>query len=504
MTTRIWATICLVLAVIVNPYTVRIVFASYCGDDLETSRKAIILLFQFMTALSGLMLIRPQKTRSFFVRHKKLFFSIILLFLILGLFELFSMAALYVFSEYKHIHFKPVLKNSISEITRTYIQKALADDSSYYRYDPYLGWSIKPMGQIRFDADDNGEPAYDYHANSIGIRANREYPLQPEPGKIRISTFGDSFTHCDEVDDLNTWQQQLQQLDTSLEVVNAGCGGYGLDQALLKYYSLRKLIKSDIVLIGYMTENINRNINTFRPFYYSDTNMPFSKPVFTLEDHQLRYVRNVLDSREKLIAFLDNPTPFLVELEKNDYHYHWRSEHTWLDASSLVKLGKTLKQEFGDDYIYRSTSQPWQLTLSLFQQFFTQVHQDNALAVVVMIASKPVFQSPRYRSRYAAFFKDFESRGILFINLADEMQSMADQDIDGLFQKQGHYSSQGNALVARIIHNYLINKQLLDENARRLWIEKSQSAQINISNLNDILADVSIPPASIESAGNQP
>ena len=51
------------------------------------------------------------------------------------------------------------------------------------------------------------------------------------------------------------------------EVLNLGVGGYGTDQAFLKYKLTQKNLDADMVLIGYMTENCNRNVNTYRPFY---------------------------------------------------------------------------------------------------------------------------------------------------------------------------------------------------------------------------------------------
>ena len=52
-----------------------------------------------------------------------------------------------------------------------------------------------------------------------------------------------------------------------IEVLNLGVGGYGTDQAYLKYILTKKNLDADMVLIGYMSDNLNRNVNTFRTFY---------------------------------------------------------------------------------------------------------------------------------------------------------------------------------------------------------------------------------------------
>ena len=76
-----------------------------------------------------------------------------------------------------------------------FIKQLLRGETQYVAFDPLLGWSIKKNGM-----------AHQYCANSLGIRATREYGAQPAPGKLRIATFGDSFTHGSEVANDETWQ----------------------------------------------------------------------------------------------------------------------------------------------------------------------------------------------------------------------------------------------------------------------------------------------------------
>ena len=54
--------------------------------------------------------------------------------------------------------------------------------------DAELGWTVKPSGHSE-----------EYRANSEGIRSDVSYSDAPAPGVLRIATFGDSFTHGDEV-----------------------------------------------------------------------------------------------------------------------------------------------------------------------------------------------------------------------------------------------------------------------------------------------------------------
>ena len=42
------------------------------------------------------------------------------------------------------------------------------------------------------------------------------------------STFGDSFTHCNDVANAETWQRAMEDQNSKLEVLNFGMGGFGL------------------------------------------------------------------------------------------------------------------------------------------------------------------------------------------------------------------------------------------------------------------------------------
>lgn len=116
-------------------------------------------------------------------------------------------------------------------------------------------------------------------ANSAGMRDNREYEKVPPPRTIRASAFGDSFVYGADVGVGDTWEKQLTGLEPLIEVLNYGVEAYGLDQAYLRYLKVGTEYNPHIVFIGYMSENIARNVNVFRPFYstsYGDA--IFTKP----------------------------------------------------------------------------------------------------------------------------------------------------------------------------------------------------------------------------------
>jgi hypothetical protein len=95
-------------------------------------------------------------------------------------------------------------------------------------YDPEIGW----------DSYRNGKRIGPEYLTSCG------------------GAFGDSFTHGDEVNSDETWPFRLSQL-LGCEVENFGVGGYGQDQAYLKYQKYRS--KGQLNVLAITQEMLRRN-----------------------------------------------------------------------------------------------------------------------------------------------------------------------------------------------------------------------------------------------------
>ncbi|MCC5863453.1 MAG: hypothetical protein JJT93_16260, partial [Gammaproteobacteria bacterium] len=80
-----------------------------------------------------------------------------------------------------------------------------------------------------------------------------------------MAAYGDSFTWGAEVDADQAYPAVLSTL-LGCRVDNFGVGGYGTDQALIRY----KMNSSDVaetVLLGHFSDNIVRNVNQLRDLY---------------------------------------------------------------------------------------------------------------------------------------------------------------------------------------------------------------------------------------------
>ena len=92
-------------------------------------------------------------------------------------------------------------------------------------------------------------------------------------------SYGESFTYGSEVSDDEAWGNRLAaQLNARVD--NFGVGGYGTDQAVLRY-QLNTNDPARVVVLGLVTENLMRNVNQFRDLIYTSGGLGF-KPRFVL------------------------------------------------------------------------------------------------------------------------------------------------------------------------------------------------------------------------------
>ena len=156
-------------------------------------------------------------------------------------------------------------------------------------YDEVTGWLPMPNSHGDLLPDGDGV-RWSYTIDSKRARFN---PYAAD--RTKISVYGDSFTFCDQVNDDQTWPYYLSQL-TNTRVENWGVGAYGTDQALLRLKKNLPKYRTNIIVLGVFTENINRLMNAYRPFYgnsLQSMRLGF-KPVLHKQGGKLEWVGNPL------------------------------------------------------------------------------------------------------------------------------------------------------------------------------------------------------------------
>lgn len=313
--------------------------------------------------------------------------------------------------------------------------------------DPDLGW-VPTRGTSEI--------------NSAGMRDDREYAPTAPPGVLRIAAFGDSFTYGSDVALGEAWAKRIVSLTPSIEVLNYGVPAYGLDQAYLRYVAVGDDYRPDIVLIGYMSENLARHVNVYRGFYsrsYRDS--IFTKPRFKIEDGSLVLLPNPLTTPDAYRALRTREADVLREIGRNDFHFAGLHEGGPLDFSPSVRLLKVAGAEtrkrlqtpiYTWDGRYDERSEAYQLTLRLLDRFYAEVIARGSLPVIVVFPDLNDQRRSRAGKprRYAPLLTYVAAQGYRFIDVMDALErEQSRYSIDDLSVQWGHYSTLGNELVAR-------------------------------------------------------
>ncbi len=209
---------------------------------------------------------------------KKLFFSSIIFLIVFG----FAEAAAYFAGrmlEGKAVFYRPTALDEVSDY--------------FARRDPVLGWpSPSEFGGKRYDRS-----------------GSRPIPGFPEPGEACVSIYGDSFTYGDGVTDEEAWSNQLSRL-VGCRVANYGVGGYGSDQATIRFEQ-NVDDEAPVVVLGHLSENILRNVNQYRKLLAAGGGFGL-KPRFALRPGgELEVLPLQVDTPEDFVRFVERPEEHL-------------------------------------------------------------------------------------------------------------------------------------------------------------------------------------------------
>lgn len=341
-------------------------------------------------------------------------------------------------------------RQSIQDLLRRKVGKNMA-------LDPDLGWV--PVSE----------------ANSAGMRDDREYKRVPAASTTRIAIFGDSFTYGSDVALNQSWGKQLAQLDPDvLEVLNYGVGAYGLDQAYLRYLKTGNDFSPHIVFIGYMSENISRNVNVFRPFYTRYyRNAIFTKPRFQINGGILDLIRNPLSTFKDYENILRNDKEVLAKLGENDYHYginYHRHSIDYLPSVRFAKVfwytvnKKVLNPIFSSDGMYNVESEAYHITVKIIDTFYKKVLENGGLPVVVIFPDIGDQQRSRTGKtrRYLPLLIHLQNTNYYHIDGLDALvPHESEYTVGELVVEWGHFSPLGSKIIAQFMYDNLNNWNFL-------------------------------------------
>jgi len=331
--------------------------------------------------------------------------------------------------------------------------KELAGGKTYITFDSFLGWTIRPDTIKKFKNEEGKDIVY--KSNAQGFRDNKDYNFKSD--KIRIAAFGDSFVHCDEVGFEESWPYLLErQLGSKFEVLNFGIGGYGTGQAFLRYQRMGVNFKPDIVIIGFVFDDIKRNVNIFRFLLNPATGVPFSKPRFIFSEGKLKLLRNPVRTPERvknaILNIHDNPL-----IEEHDFFY----KKTILDLYPLFYSGfcRAVSQrmrwkEQNLKNMCKPGKEAFDVSIKILQNFYNRVKADGATPLILVFSD--YYRMKDYQNKDAYWQEFMEKLKELKMNYIDVAPYFSDKTQDIPLERlyigeHGHPNIQGNSVTANVL-----------------------------------------------------
>lgn len=304
------------------------------------------------------------------------------------------------------------------------------DVSSFFDYDPLLGWRNRPLQKGYFQTS---ESISYVSINAKGLRG-KEYPYE-RTEKKRILVLGDSFVWGYGVEEKDRFTEKLEALFTGrVEVINAGVPGYGPDQSLLFLRREGRKYKPDLILCVV-------NLPDLFDILYC-VNHGYPKPYFTIQKGLL-YLQNVpVPQRSRMLHPFVQTTPY----PETNPLLHFLETHTltfpaskrWFRGSEQVAAQD---RELGNRIFlaFQETGREMDAKL-LFM--LVPLYED------IKLGSKP----PLYQHLLVDFLVD---SGYPTLDLYDRLVNVKSRE-DLYFKRESkHWTVRGHWVVAEALYDFL-------------------------------------------------
>jgi hypothetical protein len=304
-------------------------------------------------------------------------------------------------------------------------------EESHSRYDADLGWSHRPG--LRIEGMYGEGTAFT--TNSQGFRAREEFAKAVPKDRYRVIALGDSFTMGYGVDDDASYAARMHAFCPTLQTVNMGQGGYGVDQDYLWYKRDGAKLDAQLLLFAFVAEDFFRMAG--------DTFTGYPKPVLRALGGKLA-VGNV-------------PVPRAWESRTT-----LRRLRNFVESLALVRTGRWIMEKVEGkaekpkaDEFYGNVGDEVFAAAGLAFDDLAAVSKARGQHLV-LVYLPVIYLLPREPSREAAWLERYSREsGVPFINLTAEFEKLTPAEIARMYRPDYHYTDEGNRFVARALLRHL-------------------------------------------------
>jgi lysophospholipase L1-like esterase len=298
------------------------------------------------------------------------------------------------------------------------------------RYDPDLGWANIPNKRI----PDFYAPGKEIKINGQGFRSDYDFSRSIPANKVRILVSGDSFTQGFGVSGRSTWVSLLTGYNHSIETMNMGQGGYGIDQMYLWYMRDGVKYDHDIHLFAFIGNDFRRMLR--------DNLVGYAKPYLKVENGSLVTCNTPVPRASYLLSWLTRNREVIKQLST---------------ARLLARLSN--RDDGGEEKVENKE----QVVEAIFSNLARLNMEKGSTFVLVWLPNNNNAQFDDLRS---GLHRLSEKKRWYFIDLSSEMERLSEEGKDRMFIPDdgnqpeftgaaGHYSEEGNRIIAAALYKRL-------------------------------------------------
>jgi lysophospholipase L1-like esterase len=308
-----------------------------------------------------------------------------------------------------------------------------------------------------------------FGGSNFDITGSRRIPAFEDPTQHQscVSLYGDSFTKGGGgVDHEHAWSNVLSQR-LNCRVANFGMGGYGTDQAYLRFKHNHK-DEANVVVLGHLSENILRNLTRNRDLLTFSTWYAL-KPRFILDDQgnlKLVPIPQLSEKAYRQLMGLESPQlelayenfypggpagvtelrfPYTYAILKNMNYYRLRAKF----------VGRPGYAEF---YIKGHPFGGLEITTEIIKSFFFDAKQRSKDPVIIIFATGADlrFYQKNRKWTYHNLMEALDAVHIPYLNFGQHLlEYMGKRDLGEIFTTDGHYNEEGNQVVADFVYAHI-------------------------------------------------
>ncbi|HEB72742.1 MAG TPA: hypothetical protein ENI77_08995 [Nitrospirae bacterium] len=290
-------------------------------------------------------------------------------------------------------------------------------------------------------------------------------PTPYSSDNILISTYGDSFTYCQDVKDSETWQYYLSQ-NTDSKALNYGVKGYGTGQALLKLMErLKAGHKTRIVILGILSENIARVVNLNNKYYWSTGSYRNFKPALVKDGASYKWVGDYI----KRLSYKEGRLEAINAVEQYDFWYSQNKYRPKIGFPYLISAVDTIRYFL---FYVKRWPDLWQdknavdIMRHILDNFYKLSKKHKFIPVILFIPHGYDLKRKEkgLETSYARFKNEIKKEnGGKFDLVIDASQGDYDSSKFHLKPYVGHASAFGNRWIAKAVYSELEDKLKSDE-----------------------------------------